>query len=423
MPVTRRTGRASVADVTLEFRRTAFADVPASRRLGAEAFGVSPHPLPDPDPDAWPLPNIRPWVATDDGEVVAGLGVRSFTSWFHGARVPTAGFAGVTVAAERRGSGLLRPLMEAALAEARALGDVVSTLYPSSAGIYRGLGYEIVGAFEDVRVPMAALAAVPPPTGDVRARRATAEDVPAVRHAYEVWASAQNGPLSRAEVPFAVEPDELVGPGSDYTGVSLAVRGTGTGEEVLGFASWSRGPGYDRTNTIEVDDLVALTPDAARVLWRLLGSFASVAGWVQVCTSGGWSGVDVSRLVLPDHAATSVPRPYMLRLLDVPGALGASRVAPLVARVPFAVADPRTPDLEGAWTLEAADGAVRVVADDGATPGDRPTFTSAGLAQSWAGAQSTANVRLAGGLTGPAEHDAVWDALWGGRQVHVRDYF
>ena len=64
-----------------------------------------------------------------------------------------------------------------------------------------------------------------------------------------------------------------------------------------------------------------------------------------------------------------------------------------------------------------------MVADDGATPGDRPTFTSAGLAQSWAGAQSTANVRLAGGLTGPAEHDAVWDALWGGRQVHVRDYF
>ncbi|WP_176168859.1 GNAT family N-acetyltransferase [Krasilnikoviella flava] len=409
--------------MTLEFRRTTFADVPASRRLGAEAFGVSPHPLPDPDPDAWPLPNIRPWVATDDGEVVAGLGVRSFTSWFHGARLPTAGFAGVTVAAERRGSGLLRPLMEAALAEARALGDVVSTLYPSSAGIYRGLGYEVVGAFEDVRVPMAALAAVPPPGGDVRARRATADDVPAVRHVYEAWASAQNGPLSRVEAPFAMEADELVGPGSDYTGVSLAVRGSGADEEVLGFASWSRGPGYDRTNTIEVDDLVALTPDAARVLWRLLGSFASVAGWVQVSTSGGWSGLDAARLVLPDHASTSAPRPYMLRLLDVPGALGAARVAPVSARVPFAVSDARTPDLEGAWTLEAAHGTVRVAPDGAATPGDRPTFTSAGLAQSYAGAQSCANLRLTGGLAGPTDHDAVWDALWGGRQVHVRDYF
>ncbi|MGW8565583.1 GNAT family N-acetyltransferase [Isoptericola sp. NPDC055881] len=249
--------------MTLEIRRTAFADVPASRRLGAEAFGVSPQPAPDPDPDNWPSPNIRPWVATDDGEVVAGLGVRSFTSWFHGAPLATAGFAGVTVAAERRGSGLLRPLVEAALAEARGLGDVVSTLYPSSAGIYRGLGYEVVGAFEEVRVPMSALAAVRPPAPDVRARRATAADVPAVRRVYETWASAQNGPLSRREEPFAMEADDMVGPDADYTGVTLAVRGTGDTEELLGFASWSRGQGYDRTNTVEVDDLVALTPDAA----------------------------------------------------------------------------------------------------------------------------------------------------------------
>ncbi|GAB6938917.1 hypothetical protein JCM11754A_24440 [Isoptericola variabilis] len=425
MSVTRRSRAASVAvvssDTSPEFRRSTIADVPAARRLGAEAFGVPTTPLPDPDPAAWPLPNIRPWVATDAGEVVAGLGVRSFTSWFHGARLPTAGFAGVTVAAEHRGSGLLRPLMEAALAEARALGDVVSTLYPSSAGIYRGLGYEVVGAFEDVRIPMAALAAVPRPAEGVRARRATTADVPAVRRVYEQWASAQNGPLSRGETPFVMEPDAMVGPEAEYTGVSLAVRGAGADEEVLGFASWSRGQGYDRTNTIEVDDLVALTPDAARALWRVLASFASVAGGVQVCTSGGWSGIDVSRLVLPDHAATSAPRPYMLRLLDVPGALGAARVAPVTARVPFAVVDPRTPDLEGAWTLEAADGAVHVAPDDAA--GDRLTFTSAGLAATWAGAQSTANARLAGGASGPAAHDAVWDALWGGRQVHVRDYF
>ena len=425
--MTRPLRGATVTDVSSdarpEFRRTAITDVPASRRLGAEAFGVPSTPAPDPDPAAWPLPNIRPWVATDAGEVVAGLGVRSFTSWFHGARLPTAGFAGVTVAAEHRGSGMLRPLMEAALAEARALGDVVSTLYPSSAGIYRGLGYEVVGAFEDVQIPMAALAAVPRPAEGVRARRATAADVPAVRRVYEQWASAQNGPLSRGETPFTMEADEMVGPDAEYTGVSLAVRGAGADEEVLGFASWSRGTGYDRTNTLEVDDLVALTPDAARVLWRVLASFASVAGGVQVCTSGGWSGVDVSRLVLPDHAATSIPRPYMLRLLDVPGALGASRVAPVTARVPFAVVDPRTPDLEGAWTLEAADGLVRVAPDDVAATGERLTFTSAGLAGTWAGAQSTANARLAGGASGPGDHDAVWDALWGGRQVHVRDYF
>jgi predicted acetyltransferase len=358
-----------------------------------------------------------------DGEAVAALGVRAFTSGFHGARGPRAGRAGGTGAAAHRGAGGLRPRGDAALAEARDQGDLVSTLYPTAAGIYRGTGYEAIGSFDAVTVAMPALAAVPAPGDGVRARRATAADVPAVRRVYEAWASAQNGTLTRAEAPFAMEPGEMVGPDAEYTGVTLAVRGTGGTEEVLGFTSWRRGEGYERSGTIEVDDLVALTPDAARALWRVLGSFGSVAGQVRLATSGGWSGADVSRLVLPDHAATTTSTPYMLRLLDVPGALGSAAVPPVTARVPFAVADPRTPDLEGAWILDAADGRVRVVPDDGAAGGDRMTFTSGGLAQSYAGAQSSANLRLAGHLTGPGEQDAAWDALWGGRQVHVRDYF
>jgi hypothetical protein len=46
-----------------------------------------------------------------------------------------------------------------------------------------------------------------------------------------------------------------------------------------------------------------------------------------------------------------------------------------------------------------------------------------GLALAYAGAQSTANLRMAGLLTGPGTHDATLDALLGGRQVHIRDYF
>jgi hypothetical protein len=42
----------------------------------------------------------------------------------------------------------------------------------------------------------------------------------------------------------------------------------------------------------------------------------------------------------------------------------------------------------------------------------------------YAGAQSCANLRFTGNLHGgdPAE-DLGWDALFGGRQVHIRDYF
>ncbi|WP_407317303.1 GNAT family N-acetyltransferase [Isoptericola halotolerans] len=411
--------------MTFDIRRSTFADVRAARRLGDEAFGAPAARAPDPDPDSWPSPNVRPWSAWAGAELVAVLGVRHFTSWFHGAAVPTAGFAGVTVAAERRGEGVIRPLFDAALAEARDQGEVVSTLYPSAAGIYRGLGYEVIGSYDEVRLPMSALAAVRPPTSGVRTRRATPADLEAVRAVYATWSAAQNGPLTRAEKPFTAESDELFGPDSPYTGVSLAV---GPDEGVQGFVSWNRGSAHDGTGSLEVDDLVALTPDAARALWRVVGSFTTVAGAVQVSTSGGWTGADPSRLVLPDHAATTTSRPYMLRLLDVAGALGSAHLPPLEACVPFAVVDPRTPDLEGAWTLVAdRDGVAHLRADPWRAPTagapDRPTFTSAGLAVSYAGAASTASLRLAGHLSGPSDHDRVWDALWRGGDVHVRDYF
>lgn len=417
--------------MSLDVRTVPFASAPAFQRLGLEAFGMPPTPPPEPEAEEWPPAGGTPWGAWDGDELVARALVRSFTSWFHGSEVPTAGLAGVTVAAERRGEGALRPLLAAALDDARTRGAAVSTLYPSSAGIYRGLGYEVVGSYDDVRIPVTALASVRAPEG-VRTRRAAPADMPAVRDVYRVWASAQNGPLTRTEDPFAMVADDMLGPGSGYTGVTVAVSTRpGSEGDVLGFMSWTRGAGYDRTNTVEVDDLVALTPDAARALWRVVGSFTAVAGFVEVATSGGWTGADPSRFVLPDHACSVRSRPYMLRVLDVPRALGAARLAPITASVPFAVADPTTPDIAGAWTLEVSEGAVRVVADGVVADGDvaaapardRPTFTSAGLALAYAGAASTANLRLAGHLTGPATYDAVWDALWRGRDVHVRDYF
>ena len=116
----------------------------------------------------------------------------------------------------------------------------------------------------------------------------------------------------------------------------------------------------------------------------------------------------------------------MLFRSDVPGAVAAAHVPPVTARIPFAVVDPRTPDIEGAWTLVVADGKAHAE-PDAAAPADpatdRLTFTSGGLAASYAGAMSAANLRLAGRLAGPTTHDALWDALWRGRDVHVRDNF
>ena len=54
---------------------------------------------------------------------------------------------------------------------------------------------------------------------------------------------------------------------------------------------------------------------------------------------------------------------------------------------------------------------------------ERPVLSPNGLALLYAGAQSAANLRLAGHLTGPPTHDPTLTALFPPRQLHARDYF
>lgn len=401
--------------MSITVRPVGYDDQPAYTRLGAEAFGVPEGGRPVPTREEWAAAGFREWGAFDGEALAARLRVYGFTSWFHGAQVPTAGVAGVAVEPEQRGAGHVAPLFAAALAEAREGGEVISTLFPSAPGIYRGLGYEVIGSFDDVDVPLPALARVPAGAG-VSTRRATVADFDAVVGVHREWAARQNGPVSRAEKPFWTPPEKFF---ADYTGVTLAVDEAG---DVVGFASWVRGEGYTPASALmEVDDLLALTPEAARALWRTLGSFSTVVGTARVSTSG----LDPAWLVLPDltsrvHAA----HPYMLRVLDVAGALGGVESPLEGARVPFAVRG--AADLAGAWTLTVADGVTHLERDAVAVEDahhDRPVLTANGLALVYAGAQSPANLRVAGHLTGPPDHDAVLGALFAGRQVHVRDYF
>jgi len=399
----------------------------ASRRLGTEAFGAWPSdrtPPPLPVGDAWPA-GVAMWATFDDELpdptdpdgplMVARVRTHDYTSWFGGASVPTTGYAGVAVTAEHRGGGLLNELFAASLVESAEAGAALSTLYPTAPGIYRRFGYEVVAAYDTVEVPTNALAGVrPSPT--VRTRRATPADVPAVLATYDTWASAQNGPLTRRGPLFA-DAEKLL---DEVFAVTLAeeVGADGTAR-VVGFASWDRGSGYDLNGAIEVHDLVTLTGDAARALWRVLGSFSSVAGRIRLHTSDP----DVTRLVLPSLAwERAAHHPYMLRILDLPAAM-APRSLPVAGTVELEVVDDPVGLLDGAWHLTALDGVAAAATRTGAASGDLPRFTVAGVSLLYAGAQGTANLRMAGHLSGPTSYDALLDAWFGGRQTHVRDYF
>ena len=54
---------------------------------------------------------------------------------------------------------------------------------------------------------------------------------------------------------------------------------------------------------------------------------------------------------------------------------------------------------------------------------DGPVLTPGGLALAWAGAQTSANLRMAGHLSGGTENDEALDRVLAPRPIHIRDSF
>lgn len=384
-------------------------DADASRRLGQEAFGVYGDPPPVPDP--WPPVGDHTLGAFDAGRLTGRVVARAYRSHFAGTEIPTCGIAGVAVQAEDRGRGTLSGLFAATFAAARERGEVISTLFPTAPRIYRKFGYELVGAFDHIELLTASLAGITVPPG-ISMSRATTADIPDVRAVYARWASGQHGPLTRTGPSFPTTDEELA---AEFTGITLARDEQG---QLLGYSSWDRGPGYDASATIEVWDLISMTPAAAQALWAVIGSFSSVTGQIRLQTSGD----DTVRLVLPGAGWKIVKTsPYMLAVIDVAGAFSARTCAPAItADLDFAVIGHVVDDQDGPYSLHVRAGQF----DCHRHGAGGRTFTPPGLALTFAGTQSSANLRIAGHLTGgdPSD-DATWDALFGGRQFHIRDYF
>lgn len=388
-------------------------DAVAARQLGFEAFGVPASP--PVEPATVGQPGRSSFGVFDDHTLAARMVERDYDSCYGGAVVATSGIAGVTVAAEYRGQGLLGPLFDETLASARARGALVSTLFPTAPGIYRRFGYELVAEYQTVEVPTLALAAggaVRAGEQRMRTRRAVAADFDAIRGVYDGWAREQNGPLTRRGVSFETTAEQFV---AGFTGVTVALDATDT---VQGFASWDRGQGYGEPAVLAVSDLLATSAPAWRALLRAIGSFSSVTPRTRIDTSGD----DLVRSFLPSSDWRVVEsRPYMLKVLDLEAALCARRYAPgCSARLSFSVAGDIVGDLDGGYLLEVTDG----VAHCSRGPESDRTFTPQGMALSYAGSRSSANLRATGQLQGgEAVDDLVWDALFGGRQQHIRDYF
>ena len=393
--------------MTPTVRRLEPADRAAALQLSYEAFGVPTTPT---DPASPERPGRLTYGAFDGGTLTAKMVDRDFDSCFGGVTLPTCGIADVTVAAEYRGRGGLTPLFTETLRGARERGAVISGLFPTAPRIYRRFGYEVVASFDTVAVPARSLAAIAPADG-VSTRRATVDDLPALQQIYDQWAIEQNGPLTRRGVSFPSEPPEFL---ADYTGVTVAADKDG----ICGWASWNRGQGYDAGASLAVGDLLARNAAGYRALLSMAGSFASVTPTVKINTSGD----DLVRTFVPTLDWSVVEAsPYMIKILDVPAALTRRRYSPaLSTELTFRLEGDFLPENNRAYVLQVRDG---IATCEPVASSDR-SLTSQGLALAYAGAQSSANLRAAGHLNGGRTRDDLdWDALFGGRQRHIRNYF
>lgn len=391
-----------------EIRPLTLEDLPAAYELSRLAFGAPREPPPE-----WlgPRPGRRSWGAYDGGgRLVARASDREQGQWFGGRLVPVSGVAGVAVAPEVRGTGLARQVMTALLAGARERGAVLSTLFRTTPGPYRRLGYEQVGTLTWTAVRTAELASLRVPAG-VTLRPAGAADVPAVRDLYRRMARSGTGLMERDAPLFDTSAETVIG-GRD--GVSLALGADGT---VEGYASWDRGPGYDAGGRVSVYDLVGHTAAATTALLAMLASWASVAPTLLLRLPDPDPALLLANVAAPTAESQD---PWMLRVLDAPAAVAARGwPSPVAGTVDLDIEDEVCPWNAGPHRLELSSGAGRL------TPGGSGSVhvTARGLAVLYAGAASPAILRRSGLLAGDRDGDALLQAATAGPAPALLDYF
>lgn len=358
-----------------------------AHRLGNLAFGGD---LAAPMPDEPPLAGPRAGAFDARDRLVAKAFARPYEQWWCGRPVPMAGMAGVAVAPEHRGKGLVRQLMDALIEVSDA---PISSLFPSAPAIYRPLDWEVVGTLDSTPVPLADL----PTKGEVEVRAATEEDVPTIEALYDARGAASSGLLVRKGPSFPTGARGIL----ELDVVTVAVEAG----QVTGYVSYSRGRGYRGDGSLTLWDCIAQTPGAMRSL------LASLAGWSSVAAIVKWRGSteDLALALNRSMPAATEVQPWMLRVLDPIAAVAARGFAPGATSACFAVSGT-------GYRLEVADGRgqLSVVPAEGL-----PVVQQRGLALLYAG---IAHGRLA--RTGLAERDLPeLEEAFRGPQPQILDYF
>ncbi|MEU6795410.1 GNAT family N-acetyltransferase [Nonomuraea wenchangensis] len=365
--------------------------------LRKRAFG----PIPAADMETWrqavtPVLGEGRYLGVFDGSrLTAAARLRQFTQWWYGRPQPMAGVAGVTVSPEDRGRGLGTRLMRAVIERGVELGDAVSALYPATTPIYRSLGYEHAGGLRKVTLPAESLRGLRP-SGQVKLRRmgpADAAELIAVLH--KVYGAARSsGPVSYDERTWGL----WLGDDDDFRYIA---------DDGFVIYGWH---GQD----IQIDTLVAGSPETARALWSMVGTSSSVAKNVIAPLAPD----DPVLWLLPERSQDHVTEQrWMFRVLDVAAAVERRGYpAAVTCEAVVTVQDPVRG--EGTWRLDISGGSGTATPVAGAPAA---VLTANGLSALYSGVP-TSTLRVAGLMSGDERFDEALDAAFAAKP-YMLDYF
>ncbi len=308
---------------SLEFGPPTEADLPQMGLVLSRAFEPTPEDALEWVRDGVGLENAR--VLRENGAVVATSMRAPMGIWLGGRSVPQVGIAGVAVAPEARGRGLAREIMRHCLLEMANLGEPISTLYSAMHPLYRSVGYETAGHLFSARVPAGMIQ-----SGDRGTdwRPLVEGDLPGVKACNRQRARFISGALDRGPYVWNWVLKPKAGPAEAY----VAPDASGGIEAYCIYRVTPRtdGPttGNARGKLMNLVDFGYINGSGLDRLMGFLRSFSSVVGEIDLADHPG--SPLLSRL--PDRRfAMNIHDPWMLRVVDVAGALEARGFAEAIS--------------------------------------------------------------------------------------------
>ncbi|QYG92854.1 GNAT family N-acetyltransferase [Iamia sp. SCSIO 61187] len=330
----------------LEIRTLDPGDLDQVADLGAHSFGGPRLELTVEDRAA----ALEDTVAAYRGRRLVGTtAVYRYQQWFGGRAVPCSGIAGVMVAPDQRGSGLARRMLAEAAAAGRERGEPISALYPTTASLYRSVGYEIAGWWAQRAV---AVADLPRPTGEVAWEPIDPAD-PAVAEVAAACAAGRDG--------WIVPPDRWWRSWARRRTASGTVTWTWVGRRAgspVAVVSYGHQKGERALFDLDAALVVGVDGPGLTDALAFFGANGTTGDRVRTTLPGALLARHVPQA---SRIPTLEDWPWMLRILDLPGAVAARGwPAGLDLEVHLSVTAPsQVPDdpVSGDWVLRVADGA------------------------------------------------------------------